>query len=114
MKRSELAEIKSLQELNLAIEERYDKWDWIYCYGSESSVSDGCLLNNLRNDISQLIEKKEKIHPSELEGQMDLEGFSKQADRKLPIMLPMDWESPGSQQKRKDRIRARMSEILNG
>lgn len=114
MKRTELAEINSLKQLNTALDERYEQWDRIYCFGSGSSVSDGCLLNNLRRDIHQLQEKKEKICPSELDGQIDMNGFSKEAERPLPIKLPMEWESPGSQQKRKIRIRERMTEILNG
>lgn len=116
MSGNELKEFSTLSELILAIDQRYSDWETIYCFGSEDGISDGCVLNILRSEIKLLRERKERLFPSELEGQLGLEGFSvkKEEDRPLPIELPMDWESPASRQKRKNRIRARMQEILKG
>lgn len=106
MKRTELASYNDKVEIEKVIARKFAEWDTIYAQGQEglNFISDGLLLNSLRNDIKQLRQKCERLFGTDLAGQLSMYGGEVKPERRLPDILPANWNAPCTLEYRRSRI----------
>ena len=113
MKKAELALIVEENDLNATINKKFEEWDKVYLYGSSDGfVSDGFVLNCLRNDILQLRAKRDRLYAQPMVGQLCLDGGEISAEREPPEQMPFGWMAPASADARLQNLRERMKTLF--
>lgn len=108
MKRTELSAYNDKAEIEALIEQKFALWDEIFANGHDdmSFMSDGLRLNNLRNDITQLRARLERLFGTDLAGQLSLFGGEVAPERPLPDIMPASWNAPKTLANRQTRLKS--------
>lgn len=115
MKKKELAGITTLQEHDAIISAKFAEWDSIRANGSPgvNFMPDGYILNNLRRDIIQLRERRDKRFEPEIVGQTDLFGGEEKEERPAPDIMPMGWTSEATEKRKKTELMAQFASMCS-
>lgn len=108
MKRTELSAYNDKAEIEALIEQKFALWEEIFANGHDdmSFMSDGLRLNNLRNDITQLRARLERLFGTDLAGQLSLFGGEVAPERPLPDIMPASWNAPKTLANRQARLKS--------
>lgn len=109
MKKKELLMLETLAEFNTLIAEKFAEWDNIYAHGNLAPgfMTDGFLLNNIRHDIVQLRERRDRLYEPKMVGQTDLFGGVVVAERVIPDILPIGYNAPETLARKKAFLQAK-------
>lgn len=116
MKRKDLVGITTLDEYDVLIAEKFAEWDEIRVNGTPGGnyMPDGYILNNLRQDIIRLRERRDKKFEPKIPGQTDLFGGEVMAERPEPDIVPMGWMNKQTAERKKAALMAQFAALSVG